>query len=270
MRVPSVCLTVLSAWVVIASSSGPTPTTDSASKSAPGPGQDPSREGLSWRFVRIRYHAWPAMEASYQRNYWSAPWAIDAPAAEQNLTRRIRSVTAIAVDDPIVLTLEDQHLWEHPWIYFVEPGTLHLTESEVPILRDFLQRGGSAMFDDFHGPYEWANLEQELKRVFPDHRIVEVGPDHPVFHTFYHLEAYPQVPGLGSFLAGRTWEKGGYVAHLRAIEDDRGRAIVLINWNTDIGDGLEWSNAVAYPGYVKFTATAYRMMINEIVYALTH
>ena len=44
------------------------------------------------------------------------------------------------------------------------------------------------------------------------------------------------------------WEKGGYVAHLRAIEDDTGRAMVLINWNVDMGDGWEWSNAAEYPG----------------------
>ena len=66
------------------------------------------------------------------------------------------------------------------------------------------------------------------------------------------------------------WEKGGYVANLRAIEDDSGRAMVLINWNVDMGDGWEWSNAADYPGYVRFTAQAYRMQINEIVYSLTH
>jgi hypothetical protein len=54
-------------------------------------GQDASAEGLSWRFVRIRYHAWPALERTYLRNYWSAPWAIDAPAAEQNLSRRVQA-----------------------------------------------------------------------------------------------------------------------------------------------------------------------------------
>ena len=54
------------------------------------------------------------------------------------------------------------------------------------------------------------------------------------------------------------------------ILDDAGRPMVLINWNTDMGDGWEWSNAEDYPGYIKFTAEAYRMGINEIVYALTH
>ncbi len=88
--------------------------------------------------------------------------------------------------------------------------------------------------------------------------------------SFYQLDRYPQVPGLGSFFNGRTWEKGGYTARLRAILDDTGRPMVLINWNTDMGDGWEWSNAEEYPGYLKWTAVAYRMMINEIVYTLTH
>ena len=32
---------------------------------------------------------------------------VDAPAAEQNLSRRLQTVTAIRVNDPIVLTLDD-------------------------------------------------------------------------------------------------------------------------------------------------------------------
>jgi hypothetical protein len=46
--------------------------------------------------------------------------------------------------------------------------------------------------------------------------------------------------------------------------------MLFINWNTDMGDGWEWSNAEDYPGYIKYTSYAYRMGINEIVYALTH
>ena len=84
--------------------------------------------------------------------------------------------------------------------------------------------------------------------MFPDRQIVEIPPDHPVFRCFYTLDAYPQVPGIGSFLAGRTWEKGGLVPHLRTILDDAGRPMVFINWNTDMGDGWEWSNVEEYPG----------------------
>ena len=118
----------------------------------------------------------------------------------------------------------------------------------MPILREFLLRGGTLTLDDFHGPYEWELTEKQLKRVFPDREIVEIEPPHPIYTCFYRIDKYPQIPGLGSFLSGRTWEKGGFAAHLRGILDDAGRPMVLINWNTDMGDGVEWSNARGIPG----------------------
>jgi hypothetical protein len=230
---------------------------------------DPRFAGLQWTFARVRYTAW-TMPPRGGFSMYDEPWYIDAPAADWNLSRRVRTATSIQVNDPVVITLEDPALWNYPWIYIVEGGNLRLKEAEVPILREFLLRGGTLTFDDFHGPIEWANVERELKRVFPDRKIIDLPKDHPIFSCFYKMNGFPQTPGLGSFLQGRTWEKGGYIATLRAIEDDAGRAMVLINWNTDMGDGWEWSNAAEYPGYVKFTAQAYRMEINEIIYSLTH
>jgi Domain of unknown function (DUF4159) len=225
--------------------------------------------GLQWRFVRIKYH-FTTEGTRIQDEFNGEPWLIDGPAAEQNLSRRIKTATAIDVQDPIVLTLDDPRLFTYPWIYFVEPGNLKLTESDVKTLREFLLRGGTATFDDFHGPFEWEHFAAQMKLVFPDREIVDFPKDHPVFSCFYKLDGYPQVAGLGSFMAGRSWEKGGYVAHLRTIVDDNNRPMIFINWNTDMGDGWEWSNAEDYPGYIKYTSMAYRMGINEVVYALTH
>ena len=233
------------------------------------PAPDSRFAGLQWTFARIRYDAW-TLPPGRRYDIYDEPWTIDFPAAEQNLSRRVRTVTSIQVNEPVVLTLEDPNLWNYPWIYIVEPGNLRLKPEEVKILREFLLRGGTVTFDDFHGPIEWSNFEREMQRVFPDRKIVDLPPTHPIFSCFYQIDSYPQTPGLGSFLQGRMWEKGGYEAKLRAIVDDAGRAMVLINWNTDMGDGWEWSNAADYPGYVKYTAQAYRMEINEIVYSLTH
>jgi hypothetical protein len=227
--------------------------------------------GLQWTFARIRYTTFAEEGRGASRmSYWEDPWAIDAPAAEQNLSRRLKAVTAIEVGEPVVLTLEDERLWQYPWIYIVEPSNLHLTDTEVPILREFLLRGGTLTLDDFHGPYEWDLTVRQLRRVFPDREIVELEPPHPIFTCFYRIDKYPQIPGLGSFFSGRTWEKGGFQPHLRAILDDAGRPMVVINWNTDMGDGVEWSNAEEYPNYLPWTAQAYQMWINEVVYALTH
>ena len=240
-----------------------------AGAQANNPAADSRFAGLTWTFARVRYEAWTMPRGRFY-NPEDEPWFIDAPAAEQNLSRRVKTVTAIQVNDPVVITIEDPDLWKYPWLYLVEPGNLRLRDAEVPILREFLLRGGTLTFDDFHGPIEWANLEREMARVFPDRKIVDLPPTHPIYSCFYQLDGFPQTPGLVSFLYGRMWEKGGFEGKLRAVEDDRGRAMVLINWNTDMGDGWEWSNAAEYPGYVKFTAQAYRMQINEIIYSLTH
>ena len=124
-------------------------------------------------------------------------------------------------------------------------------------------------------PADQAAADAELGRVRDridelDRQIVELAPPHPIYSCFYRIDKYPQIPGLGSFLSGRTWEKGGFTSHLRAILDDAGRPMVLINWNTDMGDGVEWSNAQEYQGYIKWTAQAYQMLINEMIYSLTH
>ncbi len=232
-------------------------------------GADDRFAGLQWRFVRIKYH-YTTEGTNAQQDFYGEPWLIDGPAAEQNLSRRIKTATAIDVLDPIVLTLDDPRLFQNPWIYFVEPGNLRLTESDARTLREFLLRGGTAFFDDFHGPYEWEHFAKEMKKVFPDREIVDFPKDHPVFSAFYKLDGYPQVAGLGSFMAGRSWEKGGFVARLRTIFDDANRPMLYVNWNTDMGDGWEWSNAEDYPGYLKYTSLAYRMAINEVVYSLTH
>src|ERR671930_1803058 len=98
--------------------------------------------GLQWRFVRIKYHF--ITEGTHvQQDFYGEPWGIDAPAAEQNLSRRIKTATAIQVEDPILLTLDDPRLFENPWIYFVEPSSMRLNETDAKTLREFLLRGGS-------------------------------------------------------------------------------------------------------------------------------
>lgn len=227
--------------------------------------------GLQWTFVRVKYTPTQGDLAMRTRfGFWDDPWAIDAPAAEQNLSRRVQTATSIEVGEPLVMALDDPRLFQYPWLYLVEPSNAIFSDDEAATLREFLLRGGTLTLDDFHGSFEWDLTVRLMARVFPDREFVDLSPPHPIFSSFYQFERYPQVPGLGSFFNGRTWEKGGYTARLRAILDDTGRPMVLANWNTDMGDGWEWSNAEEYPGYLKWTTVAYQMMINEVVYTLTH
>ena len=205
-----------------------------------------------------------------QQDFYGEPWLIDGPAAEQNLSRRVKTATSIDVQDPIVLTLDDPRLFTYPWIYFVEPGNLALTDSDAKTLREFLLRGGTALFDDFHGPFEWDHLRRRDEEGVPrsrDRRLPEGSSGLQLLLQARWLSAdrrprlVPAGPQLGE---GRL---------RRAPAHDfrrRQRPMLFINWNTDMGDGWEWSNAEDYPGYIKYTSMAYRMGINEVVYALTH
>ena len=107
-----------------------------------------------WRFVRIKYHY--STEGTRQsQDFYGEQWLIDGPAAEQNLSRRIKTATSIDVLDPIVPTPpDDPRLFQNPWIYFfVEPGNLKTDRQRREDPARFSCAAVSALFDDFHGPY---------------------------------------------------------------------------------------------------------------------
>jgi len=58
------------------------------------------------------------------------------------------------------------------------------------------------------------------------------------------------------------------VAHWRGIYDDKGRIMVAISANSDLGDSWEWADDPSYPE--KFSALGMRLGINYIVYSMTH
>jgi hypothetical protein len=52
------------------------------------------------------------------------------------------------------------------------------------------------------------------------------------------------------------------------ISDDSGRLMVLVTYNSDLGDAWEYMDLPCYP--VKFSGMAYRMGLNFMIYAMTH
>ena len=66
----------------------------------------------------------------------------------------------------------------------------------------------------------------------------------------------------------RTKEKDGYEAEWRGIYDDKGRVMVAICHNMDLGDAWEWSDDPRYPE--KWASLAYRIAVNYTIYDMTH
>ena len=165
--------------------------------------------------------------------------------------------------------LDDPALLDFPFLYALEVGFMDLREAEVVGLRTYLERGGFLVIDDFWGTRQWENFERQMRRVFPDRPIVELTPEHPLFNAFYEIDEILQVPSVASARwGGPTWEQDGYEAHVRGIFDENGRLMVVINWNTDLGDAWEWSENPGYP--FEYSNFAHKLGVNFIIYSLTH
>ena len=196
-------------------------------------------------------------------------WAIDYPKADQQFLvalQRLTIVDALPAEHARDLFQED--LRDFPFVYVLEVGALSLADQDADALRDYLLAGGFLVIDDFWGTHAWRNFEEQMRLVFPDRPIVDVPLDHPVFHAFYDIDKVLQVPNVYQARGGPTWEYDGRVPHVRGIFDDEGRLMVLVNWNTDLGDAWEWADQPDYP--LRYSTYAYEIGINFVIYAMSY
>lgn len=231
---------------------------------------DPAFKNDVFTFARVRYRSVRGWGRS------GGNWTTDTPDADLNLSFRLQQMTSLKVNPlPAVVDLTQKNLGDYPFIYIVEPGRLVFSDEEVPALRQYLEKGGFLMIDDFWGENEWANIEQELKRVFPDREIIDLPLEHPIFHCVFDLKEKPQIPGIAVASrvrgTGITWEReDAKVVHYRAIFDAKGRMVVILCQNTDNGDGWEEEGTAKWYFDEFSEKKAYPLTINIIFYAMTH
>ena len=224
-------------------------------------------EDFGFRFVRVRYQSHPGFRGN--------AWATDYPTAEQNLHEAIDRTTGLYLEGPpIVLTLTDERIFEHPVLYLTEPGYWRTYDEEVAALRKYLDRGGFLIIDDFHdygrgsvGP-QWNNMYDNMKRVFPGREPVELTAQHPIWSIYYDID--PDA-AISTKNGGRRRFGGMRFGPLDdiyyGIFDDDGRMMVVICYNQDIGDGWEWPGG---RNLGEASTVSFQMAINFIIYALTH
>ena len=96
-----------------------------------------------------------------------------------------------------------------------------------------------------------------MKRVFPDRPIVEIRNEDSIFHTVYDLDKRYQVPGEWALRRGTTYRNDGETAYWRGIYDDKGRLMVAICHDMDLGDSWEHADNPYYDE--KFSALGIRI-----------
>lgn len=219
---------------------------------------------VRFQFARMEY---PGVVPDDVKN-----WYTDYPQMDDHLTSLLRRMTLIDVGPPVLVNPASQDIFKYPFIYSVEPEQMILGPDEAANLREYLARGGFWFADDFHGDEEFGRFLEQIHQVLPETSIVELKTSHPLFHCFYDIDEIIQVTndGIAKCRECDQWENGpsGKVPKVFAIADRRGRISVLMAWNTDLGDGLEWADDPQYPA--KYSAYAFKFVTNVIVYAMTH
>ncbi|HEV2687604.1 MAG TPA: DUF4159 domain-containing protein [Bryobacteraceae bacterium] len=229
-----------------------------------------------WVRARLRYpdiYGYP-FRTLYLRNGRPFPgyWTMDYPRSDRHLLAGIKRLTRIDTRsaEQVVEFDGSDDIFNWPTLYGVEVGHWQLPEDQAKQFRDYLLRGGFFMCDDFHGDQEWSTFIASMSKVFPNRPIEDIPNNDPIFHVLFDLEERFQVPGAQYFESGITYEMGptGKDPHWRCIRDDKGRIIVAICHNMDLGDAWEWADDPRYEE--KWASLAYRIAANYFVYDLTH
>ncbi len=204
------------------------------------------------------------------RRWRRQSWATDYPKSDRQfliVAERLTGLDMFMEEHPRLLT--DEHLNRFPFLYVLEVGGMSMTPEEATALREFLLRGGFLVVDDFWGTREWEIFEYEMQKVLPEYPIVDIPLEHEIFHTFYDIDEIIQVPNVNNGRRGwATHERDGYTPFVKGIFDEEGRLMVIINWNTDLGDAWEWAEDPYYP--LRYSTYAIQMGVNFIIYAMSH
>jgi hypothetical protein len=207
-------------------------------------------------FVRLRYG--PPVNFVGQR----IPWSHDYPTGEQHFMKILEELSYLNphTTESSIFGLGDDDLLKYPVAYLCEPGAWTMTDEEATAFRHYLQKGGFLIVDDFRY-FHWDNFDEQMHRVLPNARIVDLDVSHPIFHAFF------DITDLG--IVHNYYDPGPPI--FRGIYEDNDpakRLMVMINYNTDISEFWEWSDSGLKP--IDESNEAYKLGVNYIIYGMTH
>jgi hypothetical protein len=219
--------------------------------------------------ARLRNASYDGRVALLRARYQTYPgWAYDYPAMEHNLARVLQDITMIRpnLEAAAVLDFDDPQLFRYPLAYLSEPGYWYPSPTEAAGLRAYLQKGGFLIVDDFHFANEWSVFEAAMRRVLPAGRIQRLDVSHAIYNTFFAIKSldipYPGTSGPRALM--------GEFYGIFEDNDPRKGLIVVINYNMDLGDYLEWSADPRNRYSLVPTNEAYKFLINYVLYGLSH
>lgn len=210
-------------------------------------------------FVRLRWRP----EGGRSRGFWNSAWDHDYPRAEQHLSQILSELTGLDVQTQgsRVLALDDPELFRYPIAFMWEPGFWTMSDAEAASFRAYLLKGGFAVFEDFDGPSQWSNFEDQIRRILPAARFARLDETHPIFRSFFevrHLESIVHP------MNGMT------PSYLGVFEDNdpTKRLMIVANFDNDVPEYWEWSGEGLFP--FDTSNEAYKLGVNYTIYGHTH
>ncbi|PYS32858.1 MAG: hypothetical protein DMG14_33335 [Acidobacteria bacterium] len=213
-------------------------------------------------YARARYHLQPWWRLETRE----VPWHHDYPDGDTMFPTSLGRLTTVWTDPESyqIVDIDSNELFQYPFIYMSEPGYLNLLPGDIKNLREYLDRGGFLLMDDFRGNEfdnsQFQNMRQQMKKLFPDRELSLVPPTHPIFHLVYDLDEAAMLPPYRMFNSGDVQFFG--------ISDAKGRLQVMIDFNNDISE--YWQALDVGQCSIHEAGTAVELGVNYAVYALTH
>jgi len=161
-----------------------------------------------------------------------------------------------------VTTLTDPDFFFYPFLYMAGKYEFDpLTGEEQRILRRFLTYGGFLLAEDSMGAKGFGfdrAFRREMEKIFPNHPLRRLPPDHSVYQSFYLIDSIGGRQKVNPFLEGITVENWTPVIY---TQNDLAGAWAKDNFG-------KWVNPCV-PGGEAQRASAFKAGINIIVYSLT-
>ena len=207
---------------------------------------------------------WPVIPALSAQNSWApticrvkysggGDWYSD-PSSLPNLLKFINENTNVQLATVEArISLEDNEIFNYPYLYLTGHGNVRFSESEIENLRRHLHSGGFLHADDNYGLDK--SFRREMKRVFPNKEWVELPFDHPLYHTYFDFSG-----GLPKIHEHDNKPPQG----LGLFEGER--LIVFYSYESDLGDG--WEDASVHNDPEGKRLSALKMGANIFIYAL--
>jgi hypothetical protein len=211
--------------------------------------EDPTKE-----FAIVRW---------YSSGWDSDGWSHDYPNAEEHILQIMKEVSVIDTDrlSYKVVDLASPEIFKYPFAYVSHPGEVFPSNEEIENLREYIERGGFIMLDDFggqnQGAWEMDNFQNLLHRAFPGREMYPLRIDHELLRISYAIDDLNMEHPMS-----------GAKSTFYGFDDSQGRLAMIICYANDVGDYWEFIDSPVYK--LKPSAEALKLGVNIALYSMTH